>query len=66
MMRPVGKNATKARIEELLALLVAEPRGWAFLEPVSPSDVADYYEVIKEPMGGYTPQWICTFTLTLH
>jgi len=38
-------------MEELLAQLIAEPRGWAFLEPVSPTDVADYYEVIKQPMG---------------
>jgi histone acetyltransferase len=38
-------------MEELLAQLVAEPRGWAFLEPVNPTDVADYYEVIKQPMG---------------
>jgi len=51
MVRPTGKNAMKARMEEILAQLVAEPRGWAFLEPVDPADVGDYYEVIKKPMG---------------
>lgn len=54
MARPIGKNTTKARMEELLGQLIAEPRGWAFREPVSPTDVADYYDVIKNPMGACT------------
>ena len=53
MVRPVGKNPIKARMEELLAQLVAEPRGWAFLEPVNAADVADYYDVIKNPIGAH-------------
>ncbi len=24
---------------------------WPFLEPVNADEVADYYEIIKEPMG---------------
>lgn len=52
-MRPVGKNPIKARMEEILAQLVAEPRGWAFLEPVNAADVADYYDVIKNPIGAH-------------
>lgn len=51
MIRPTGKNTMKTRMEEILVQLVAEPRGWAFLEPVDPTDVGDYYDVIKKPMG---------------
>lgn len=25
--------------------------GWPFIEPVNPETVADYYDVIKKPMG---------------
>jgi len=56
VIRPSGKNAMKARIEEILSQLVAEPRGWAFHEPVDPADVGDYYDVIKNPMDFKTIQ----------
>lgn len=54
MNRPTGRGVLKARMEEILVQLNAEPRGWAFREPVNPSDVGDYYDVIKNPMGECT------------
>jgi hypothetical protein len=41
-------------MEEILTQLISEPRGWAFHEPVDPTDVGDYYDVIQKPMGECT------------
>jgi len=38
-------------MERLLADLQQHPLSWAFLKPVNGEEVANYYEVIKEPMG---------------
>ena len=45
-------------MERLLKDLQNHPQGWPFLNPVSPEDVSDYYEVIKYPMGAL----LSTFT----
>jgi Bromodomain len=38
-------------MERLLSDLQTHPVAWAFLQPVNGEEVADYYDVIKEPMG---------------
>jgi len=40
-------------MQRLLADLQGHPQAWAFLNPVPAEDVADYYEVIKKPMGTF-------------
>lgn len=47
---------------------------WPFLEPVSIEDVADYYDIIKDPMGKLIclldwfciPDWFCLDLATLE
>ncbi len=34
---------------------------WPFLEPVSIEDVADYYDIIKDPMGKPILQYDSTY-----
>lgn len=36
---------------ELRLYLQSHKMGWPFLEPVEPSEVPDYYNIIKDPMG---------------
>lgn len=38
-------------MRRILAELQAHPLAWAFLQPVNGDEVADYYSVIKQPMG---------------
>ncbi|KAH9485109.1 Histone acetyltransferase gcn5 [Psilocybe cubensis] len=45
------KPSTRTTMEKILAELIEEPRSWAFRDPVDPADVADYFDVIKHPMG---------------
>jgi histone acetyltransferase len=51
MARQPVKSTVKALMEKLLADLIAEPRAWAFQHPVDLTDVTDYLDVIKQPMG---------------
>ena len=46
-----GKSAEHNAMEKLLSELQGNSLAWAFLQPVNGEEVADYYEVIKEPMG---------------
>ena len=34
---------------------------WPFLNPVDPEQVSDYYNIIKDPMGGcqHSPLFLC-------
>lgn len=32
------------------------PDAWPFKEPVDSRDVPDYYDIIKDPIGGFDPQ----------
>ena len=48
------KNSVKALMEKILQELMEEPKGWAFLKPVDPNDVPDYFDIIKHPMGKRT------------
>jgi len=45
-----SKGPQYAVMRRILADLQAHPQAWAFLQPVNPDDVADYYTVIKHPM----------------
>jgi nucleosome-remodeling factor subunit BPTF len=36
-----------------MVTLQSHKMAWPFLEPVDPSEVPDYYAVIKDPMGKY-------------
>lgn len=38
-------------METTLHDLVRHPRSWPFRAPVDAAEVADYYDVIKHPMG---------------
>lgn len=38
-------------MRRILTELQAHPLAWAFLQPVNGDEVADYYNVIKQPMG---------------
>lgn len=46
-----SKGPQYAVMRRILADLQAHPQAWAFLQPVNPEDVADYYSVVKHPMG---------------
>ncbi|KDR75180.1 hypothetical protein GALMADRAFT_69959 [Galerina marginata CBS 339.88] len=50
------KNSVKALMEKLLQELIEEPKGWAFLKPVSYDDVPDYFDIVKHPMDFSTIQ----------
>ncbi|CAA7261715.1 unnamed protein product [Cyclocybe aegerita] len=56
MGRSNSRNAVKTLMEQLINELVAEPKGWAFLQPVDVSDVGDYYDIVKHPMDFSTIQ----------
>lgn len=51
LARQPVKNSVKSLMEKLLQELMEEPKGWAFLKPVDTTDVADYFDIIKHPMG---------------
>lgn len=51
MSRNNGKSAEYSAMEKLLSDLQGHALAWAFLQPVNGEEVADYYEVIKQPMG---------------
>ena len=53
MVRNNGKSAEHSAMEKLLSDLQGHPLAWAFLQPVNGEEVADYYEVIKQPMGKF-------------
>lgn len=38
-------------MEKILAQLFAEPKGWAFHQPVDTVEQADYLDIVKHPMG---------------
>lgn len=45
------KSADHYFMERVLKEMIDHPQGWAFVHPVNKDDVADYYDVIKNPMG---------------
>ena len=47
------RNPDFAYMERLLADLKSHSKAWPFLKPVNKDEVADYYDVIKEPMGAF-------------
>lgn len=51
MNRPNVKNAVKSLMQVLLREVVADSRSWPYRKPVDAAEVADYYDVIKNPMG---------------
>ncbi|KZT10987.1 histone acetyltransferase GCN5 [Laetiporus sulphureus 93-53] len=48
--RPTGRGAEHTIMEKLLSDLQNHSLAWPFLQPVNAEEVADYYEVIKQPM----------------
>ena len=40
-----------AQCEKILNFAKNESNSWPFREPIKQSEVPDYYDVIKEPMG---------------
>ena len=54
MIRNSGKSAERSAMEKLLSELQGHPLAWAFLQPVNGEEVADYYDVIKQPMGQFS------------
>ena len=51
VIRQSPKNADRIFMESALNDLIRHPRSWPFRDPVKASEVADYYDVIKQPMG---------------
>lgn len=47
-------DAEYTELRTLIKTLQNHKSAWPFLEPVDPSEVADYYTVIKEPMDLHT------------
>ena len=39
--------------EILFVIFQSHKSAWPFLDPVDASEVPDYYDVVKEPMGKY-------------
>jgi histone acetyltransferase len=48
---PVNRTVEEQKMKRLLQLLMSHKMAWPFLQPVNPSEVIDYYTVIKHPMG---------------
>ncbi len=40
-----------AQCEKILSFAKNESNSWPFREPIKQSEVPDYYDIIKEPMG---------------
>ncbi|CAL1707312.1 unnamed protein product [Somion occarium] len=49
-MRPNAKSPERSAMETILSELQSHPLAWAFLQPVDPEEVLDYYDYIKNPM----------------
>ncbi|KAH7108396.1 hypothetical protein BKA62DRAFT_609854 [Auriculariales sp. MPI-PUGE-AT-0066] len=47
---PVNRTAEEQKMKRLLGLLMQHKMAWPFLQAVNPSEVIDYYNVIKHPM----------------
>jgi hypothetical protein len=47
------ENPMYTTMRAILVELQNHPLSWPFLQPVKIEDVADYYSVIKNPMGEY-------------
>lgn len=52
--RRLKRSPHYAVMQALLNEMQAHPSAWPFAEPVNKDEVADYYEVIKEPMDLFT------------
>ncbi|CCM01133.1 uncharacterized protein FIBRA_03181 [Fibroporia radiculosa] len=48
--RPVGRSAEHSIMEKLLSDLRNHTQAWPFQQPVTAEEVADYHEIIKNPM----------------
>ena len=62
--RPLHKSPERSIMERLFSDLEQHPLSWAFLRPVDPEEVPDYYEIIKDPMGACLPH-ACIVTRNL-
>ncbi|RDB25273.1 Histone acetyltransferase gcn5 [Hypsizygus marmoreus] len=49
-VRPAPKSTESFYLGRILKDLQSHPQAWAFLQPVKTEDVADYYDVITNPM----------------
>lgn len=52
-VRQPKRNPYHVLLQHVLNDLQNEPSAWPFVKPVDSSVVADYYDVIKNPMGAY-------------
>lgn len=59
-VRQPKRNPYHVLLQHVLNDLQNEPSAWPFVKPVDSSVVADYYDVIKDPMGG------CNISLFVH
>lgn len=48
-----AKSPLYSAMRRILVELQNDGLAWAFLHPVKPEDVPDYYNVIKNPMGTF-------------
>lgn len=61
--RIAPRSADNYYLERLLRELRGHPQAWPFQKPVDGDEVVDYYDVIKNPMGGF--YWgLCCFSDT--
>lgn len=44
-------RAYQVNLKEVMARIKDHPSSWPFLKPVNASEVPDYYQVIKDPIG---------------
>jgi histone acetyltransferase len=50
-VRQLARSPQYSAMRRILGELQTHPLAWAFLQPVNGDEVADYYKVIKNPMG---------------
>lgn len=57
------QSSLNAFLTNILSLLKKHSFAWPFEKPVNKDDVADYYDIVKEPMGKppHFPLFICLF-----
>ena len=58
-LRQPRRNPDHVLLQHVLNDLQNEPSAWPFVKPVDKETVADYYDVITEPMGTWFAECKC-------